>query len=110
MKIAIPTAQGLLCPHFGHCESFAIIDTADGRIVGRTDMVPPPHEPGLLPRWIAAQKVNLIISGGMGNRAQSIFIQTGVEVIVGAPVDMPEKLVGQYLAGTLKTGANACDH
>ena len=26
MKIAIPTANGRLCQHFGHCETFAIRD------------------------------------------------------------------------------------
>ena len=28
----------------------------------------------------------------------------------GAPAETPEKLVRDYLAGTLQTGANACDH
>ena len=26
MKIAIPTANGKLCSHFGHCESFTFVD------------------------------------------------------------------------------------
>ena len=26
MRIAVPTAYGKLCPHFGHCETFAIVD------------------------------------------------------------------------------------
>ena len=26
MKIAIPLAEGKLCIHFGHCETFALID------------------------------------------------------------------------------------
>ena len=34
MKIAIPTADGKLCPHFGHCEAFtfAEIDEATKEI------------------------------------------------------------------------------
>jgi len=30
--------------------------------------------------------------------------------VVGAPADTPEKLVASYLAGTLETGGNVCDH
>jgi len=27
MKFAVPTNEGKLCVHFGHCEAFALIDT-----------------------------------------------------------------------------------
>ena len=37
MKFAIPTNQGKLCAHFGHCEAFALIDTdGNGKIVNET--------------------------------------------------------------------------
>lgn len=112
MKIAIPVEQGRLCPHFGHCEQFALV-TVDPqkKTIMNTDMLtPPPHEPGLLPRWLAEQKAELIIAGGMGQRAQQLFAQNGIQVIVGAPSQEPQALVMAYLAGTLQTGANACDH
>jgi ATP-binding protein involved in chromosome partitioning len=35
---------------------------------------------------------------------------TMVPVIVGAPSAVPEKVVMDYLAGSLVTGANVCDH
>jgi len=43
-------------------------------------------------------------------RAQQLFRQYGIEVIVGAPADSPEELVLMHVAGTLKTGDNVCDH
>ena len=46
MKIAIPTAQGKLCAHFGHCEQFAIVTAENGQIQGTEFLAPPPHEPG----------------------------------------------------------------
>lgn len=112
MRIAIPLASGKLTMHFGHCESFALIDVdaANKKILKREDVIPPPHEPGLLPPWLAERNVNLIIAGGMGQRAQSLFSQNGIEVIVGAPSETPEHLVTAYLAGTLQSGDNACDH
>ena len=110
--IAIPIADGRLCMHFGHCEQFALldVDTAQRTILNTRQMTPPPHEPGLLPRWLHEQGVKLVIAGGMGGRAQNIFAEQGIEVIVGAPAESPENLVQSYLDGNLSSGKNMCDH
>ncbi len=112
MRIAIPLTGGTLSAHFGHCESFALVDAdpAEKRILGREDAVPPPHEPGVLPAWLAERGADMIIAGGMGSRAQGLFAAQGIKVLVGAPAEAPEKLVANYLAGCLTTGANVCGH
>ncbi|MGD9874201.1 MAG: iron-sulfur cluster carrier protein MrpORP [Kiritimatiellia bacterium] len=112
MKIAIPLADGKLCAHFGHCEQFAMVDADVGakKIRSTTHLKPPAHEPGVLPRWLHEQGANAIIAGGMGQRAQSLFEANGIMVVVGAPADTPENLVAAFMEGTLKTGANVCDH
>jgi predicted Fe-Mo cluster-binding NifX family protein len=112
MKIAIPTANNLLAMHFGHCETFTLIsaDPDNKAITAEESVTAPPHEPGVLPRWLAEQGVNLVIAGGMGNRAQDLFRAQGSEVIVGAPAQKPEELVQTYLRGELKPGSNLCDH
>lgn len=112
MKIAIPTANKLLCPHFGHCDEFTFITVdLESRAITATEVIPSPeHEPGLLPRWVHEKGASLVIAGGMGVRAQQIFAQNEVEVVVGAPVAAPADIVSAYLAGTLETGSNLCDH
>jgi len=112
MKIAIPLADGRLCVHFGHCEQFALVEVDDAAktITSTSYLTPPAHEPGVLPRWLHEQGANVIIAGGMGQRAQDLFSQSGVKVVVGAPGDMPENVVSAYLAGTLEVGQNVCDH
>ncbi len=112
MKIAIPMADGRLCMHFGHCERFALIEVDEARKqVGKTEMlVPPPHAPGVLPAWLHEQGADVIIAGGMGGRAQDLFAQNGIKVLVGAPAEAPEALVNAFLSGTLETGQNVCDH
>jgi predicted Fe-Mo cluster-binding NifX family protein len=110
MKIAMPTQGGRLSQHFGHSEQFAMFDVEDHSIRAREDVTPPPHEPGLLPRWLKERGVNLVITGGMGQRAHLLFEQAGIEVISGAPSDTPESVVDSYLKGDLETGDNACDH
>jgi ATP-binding protein involved in chromosome partitioning len=112
MRIALSLAEGKLTMHFGHCAHFALVDvdTSTKKILKREDIAAPPHEPGLLPPWLAERGVNMIIAGGMGQRAHGLFAEQGIDVIVGAPAETPEKLVSDYLAGTLMAGENVCDH
>jgi predicted Fe-Mo cluster-binding NifX family protein len=112
MRIAIPVTEGKLSEHFGHCQQFAIIDvdSHSKHIKSQALVDPPPHQPGVLPKWLAGMHVEMIIAGGMGRRAQELFAQNGIEVVVGAPDNDPEQLVKQYLTGQLQCGQNICDH
>lgn len=110
LRIAVPTAQGLLCAHFGHCEVFTLFDIQDSTVVGQQQLHPPHHEPGVLPRWLREHATDIIIAGGMGSRAQQFFSEFGIKVVIGAPSDAPRQVVEQYLAGNLATGDNVCDH
>ncbi len=112
MKIAIPVTDGRLSSHFGHCEQFAIFDVDLDRkkITGQESLVPPPHEPGILPQWLSGFNVDLVIAGGMGQRAQQLFEQNNIELIVGAIDNSPQELVEQYMNNQLQSGQNICDH
>jgi len=110
MRYAIPTADGRLTMHFGHADQFTFIDVTDGKITATQTLTPPPHEPGVLPAWMHEHGVNVVIAGGMGSRAQGLFAQNGIQLIIGAPAEPPEDLVRRHLAGTLQTGDNVCDH
>ncbi len=112
MRIAIPVAQGRLSAHFGHSEQFAILeaDEQGNDILKKSVHEAPPHKPGLLPRWLHELGADVIIAGGMGQRAQQLFAQNGITVVVGAPADTPEQLVSAYIGGTLDAGENVCDH
>jgi predicted Fe-Mo cluster-binding NifX family protein len=112
MKIAIPTSNGLLSPHFGHCDEFTIVEVnpTSKEVLSVQTIPAPEHEPGLLPRWLQEKGVNVIIAGGMGTRAQGLFAQNNISVYVGAPVATPTEIVTAYLSGTLETGSNLCEH
>ena len=112
MKIAVPVAEGRLTQHFGHCAGFDSFDIAeDGKTVVNKDyIVAPPHEPGLLPKFLGEKGVTHIVAGGMGSRARDLFTERGIAVCVGAPAEKTEKIVADFLAGTLITGVNGCDH
>ncbi len=112
MRVAIPIVGGKLSPHFGHCEEFAVfaVDAANKQITGPETIGAPPHEPGLLPRWLGEHNVNVIISGGMGSRAKRLFDEQNIDVIVGVSSDEPKSLIEAYAAGVLTSGENICDH
>ena len=112
MRIAIPVVQGQLCMHFGHCEQFAFVDVdAEAKtILSIEHATPPPHEPGVLPAWLHEQGADVIIAGGMGQRAQQLFADCGIEVVVGAPAGAPNVLARAYIVRRLEVGENVCDH
>ena len=112
MRIAIPLVQGRLAMHFGHCEAFALIDVdADSKsVTNQKRVAAPDHQPGLLPPWLRERGVNVVIAGGMGQRAQQLFEQQGIHVVVGAPSDRPGSVVQALLDGSLQTSGNLCDH
>lgn len=110
MKIAVPVSEGRVCMHFGHAGDFAFYTIEGDKIQNMTLVEPPPHEPGLLPRWLHERGADVVLTGGMGSRAKGLFQQVGVRVIAGVSAVDPDEAVDAYLAGTLKSGANTCDH
>ena len=112
MRYAIPVSAGTISPHFGHCEEFALVDVDEKSktVVRKELVVPPEHQPGVLPQWLAEQGVSFVIAGGMGSRAQSLFQQNRIGVIVGAMESDPEKAVLNHINGLLATGENVCEH
>jgi predicted Fe-Mo cluster-binding NifX family protein len=110
-KIAVPVDNsGMLETHFGHCRFFAIFNTSNGKITGEEILPPPPHEPGVLPRWLAELGISDVIAGGMGQSAIQIFNHNGVNVMTGAPQKPARELAEEYLTGTLKAQGNYCTH
>jgi len=111
-RIAIPISGGKLAGHFAHCEEFAFIDLdpQTKKIVKKESVQAPPHQPGLLPPWLAGHGVSVIIAGGMGMKARQLFESSNIKVVLGVSVESPENIVKKYLEGTLRTGENPCDH
>lgn len=107
-KFAIPTVDGRSCAHFGHCESFAVVEVNGNQLGDLTFVTPPEHQPGTFPRFLAGQQVNVVLAGGMGAMARQLFEQNGIEVHMGVGVEEPLILVEQYLRNELQPGGNLC--
>nr|WP_300003568.1 NifB/NifX family molybdenum-iron cluster-binding protein [Tissierella sp.] len=110
MKIAVASDEKKVTGHFGHCETFEIFETQDGKIIKEDSVANPGHKPGFLPNFLNEAGVNTIISGGMGGGAVDIFNSHNIEVILGASGEARES-VEAYLSGELKSTGSIChDH
>lgn len=110
-KIVIPVDEnGVLDAHFGHCKMLAVLNVSDNEIVSEEQLTPPPHEPGLLPKFLAEYNVTDIIAGGMGKKAIDLFKQNNINAYVGAPKMAAKILVQEFLDEELNLTSNSCDH
>ena len=109
-NIAIPMENGILCSHFGHCEYFALVNIENNEIAGVQEIVPPEHQPGVYPRWIAGLNATDVIAGGMGQKAINLFLAEEINVFTGAPLRSAKEIVEDFLADKPTLGANYCNH
>lgn len=110
MKIAVASDNKIVSQHFGFCEDFQVFYSDKGKIVREEALPNPGHKPGFLPNYLNENEVNVIISGGMGGAAVTIFNEHNIEVIIGA--EGPAKEAAEaYLKGDLESTGTVChDH
>jgi len=107
MKIAVACEGKFVSAHFGHCEGFEIYEVEEGKIVDQKFVQNPGHRPGFLPVFLKGLNCDVIISGGMGETAQQLFNENGIEVVVGAQ-GLNDDVVEKYINGELKSTGSVC--
>ena len=110
MKLVIPSANGKLCAHFGHCENFTFVEVnlETKEIINISSKVPDEGISCQSANWIAEQGTNTVLAGGMGGKPLQIFAQNGIRVITGCPELEIKELIELYLNDSLVTGKNSC--
>lgn len=112
MRIAVSadTKNGLdsvVCPHFGRCPHFILVDL-DGGDVSRVRAVDNPfygqHRPGLVPSFISILGVDVMLTGGMDRQAIRFFQMYGIKGVTGAHGSVSQS-VESYLDGQLQNAA-----
>ena len=112
MRIAIPLDNGCLNGHFGGSREFAIVEVdPDTRATLRKEtLAAPEHQPGVFPRWLGGLGVEIVIVGGIGQRAITIFAEHGIQVRAGIPGAPVDALVAALLDGRLVQSPEGCAH
>ena len=108
MKIAISTDNEFVSEHFGRCPSFTIVQIQDNKVVGKEVIDNPGHHPGFLPKFLKEKGVDIIIAGGMGQRAQMLFDESGIKTLMGIGGKIDE-VIEKLAVGTLQGGESLCN-
>jgi len=109
MRIAIATDQGRVAQHFGRCMEYTLFDVEDKKVTNKFVLANPGHEPGAIPKFLNENDCHLIITGGMGRRAQGFFEEFNIDWIIGVSGDV-DKVMEDYLNNTLVAGESSCTH
>jgi predicted Fe-Mo cluster-binding NifX family protein len=107
MRIAISTDGEYVSPHFGRCPDFTIVETEEGKVLSRETVKNPGHAPAFLPQFLSERGIGCIIAGGMGRRAEGLFSEQGIEIIVGVEGRIDE-VIDKLAKGILKSGESLC--
>lgn len=108
MKIAIASEGKNVSGHFGHCEGFTMYEIEENKVLNSEFLPNPGHRPGFLPIFLKEQGIDLIISGGMGGSAQQLFIDNGIDIVVGAKGSCDD-VIKAYINGELKSTGSVCE-
>ena len=111
MKIAVPTREGRVDDHFGHCAYYTIFDVIDGNVTNISKMASPEGcgcKSGIAP-VLRQMGVAVMLAGNMGQGAKNVLEAQRIEVIRGCSGNV-EDLVAAYLAGNIRDNGDTCDH
>ena len=111
MKIAVPTRDGRVDDHFGHCAYYTIFDIINGKVVGVSKMASPEGcgcKSGIAP-VLRQMGVVVMLAGNMGQGAKNVLEAQMIQVIRGCSGDVHE-LIEAYLAGNVTDNGEACSH
>jgi predicted Fe-Mo cluster-binding NifX family protein len=111
MKIAVPTRDGRVDDHFGHCAYYTIFGVIDSKVTGMSRMASPEGcgcKSGIAP-VLRQMGVTVMLAGNMGQGAKNVLEAQRIEVIRGCSGDV-EELVDSYLSGNVMDNGEACSH
>ncbi|MCD4846820.1 MAG: NifB/NifX family molybdenum-iron cluster-binding protein [Candidatus Aegiribacteria sp.] len=95
--------------HFGRCPYFTVINIEDDEILNAEAVENPyfsAHSPGQVPDFVSSLGADVMIAGGMGGRAISIFSNYGIKCSTGGTGSV-KKAVTHFLSGYL-SDASPC--
>ena len=110
MRIAVTYENGAIFQHFGHTEQFKIYDIEGEKIVSSQVVDTNGSGHGALAGFLEANKVNVLICGGIGGGAQMALAEAGIK-LYGGVSGSADAAVDALIAGTLSFNPDVhCNH
>lgn len=109
MRIAVPTRDGRIDDHFGHCDHYTIFTVEDDKIIS-SEGLPSPQGCGCksgIAADLQRMGVTVMLAGNMGPGAKNKLEAHGIEVVRGCSGEI-EAVVGGYLAGSVLDSGQGC--
>ena len=111
MKIAIPTRDGVIDDHFGHCAYYTIFEIENKQIVA-TSRLDSPEGCGCKSNIAAEMEqmgIEVMLAGNMGEGAKNVLEKHNIRVIRGCSGEI-ETLIKSYILGFVFDSGEACAH
>lgn len=112
MKIAIPTRNGVVDDHFGHCAYYTIFTIGENKQIIRTETQDSPEGCGCksnIASVLEAKGVELMLAGNMGEGAKNTLEAHHIRVIRGCSGQV-EAVAAAWLRGEITDSGEACAH
>lgn len=110
MKIAVPTRDGRVDDHFGHCESYTIYTTDASNNIAEMESLPSPQGCGCksnIASVLQDMGVTVMLAGNMGVGALNKLSAHGIKVYRGCSGDTAAVLEA-FLAGGIADSGESC--
>ncbi len=110
--IAIPTRDGMVDDHFGHCAYYTIVTLDEAGQIQKQERLDSPEGCGCksdIARVMQQMGISLMLAGNMGMGAYNKLSDHGISVIRGCHGKVADVLEA-YRKGDLKDSLEACDH
>ena len=111
MKVAIPTRDGRVDDHFGHCHHYTIY-TLEQKSIISVEELPSPEGCGCksgIAAVLASMGVEVMLAGNMGEGAKNVLEKHNIRVIRGCSGEI-ETLIKSYILGFVIDSGEACAH
>lgn len=111
MIIALPSRDGQIDGHFGHCEAFTLFTLDDSKGIVSEETITPPPGCGCKSNIVSTlveKGVSVLLAGNMGQGAVNLLQASNINVIRGCSGDL-KTAVKQWAQGNLSDSAVVCE-
>ena len=111
-KLSIPTREGMVDDHFGHCAYYTVVTLDEHNEVIATERLDSPEGCGCKSNIASVMQemgITIMLAGNMGMGAYNKLTAHGITVIRGCHGKV-EDILEDYRNGKLTDSLEACDH